>query len=347
MPRITADTALTAERPSTLHAPDGLAPSAMAHVSPELIEKLKQPAAIRFIRFGEGSSWATRAFDTGTILFKYRNVSHDACAAGDWDDVRRQLLADGRKVGAIGNDIRELRDFYELDDCLWVTIADGHLWWAFGEGSVLPTGDDGADQPFRYRSTVDAWRRHDLKGEPLTLHRLSSALTKVNSYQRSLCRFGQNEGYLLRKIRGERLPQAELAQTTANELEHALASLVPHLDWRDLEILVDLIFTQGGWRRVSALGTGETDLDLLLANPITGERAWVQIKSSANQSSLDDYLDRFRRHGTAERFYFICHSPKGKLTLPDELIAQLWTAPELGRQALLAGLADWVIARTG
>jgi len=41
---------------------------------------------------------------------------------------------------------------------------------------------------------------------------------------------------------------------------------------------------------------GETlaDVDLIMEEPTTGERAFVQVKSKATQAILDDYLDRFR-----------------------------------------------------
>lgn len=78
--------------------------------------------------------------------------------------------------------------------------------------------------------------------------------------------------------------------------------MIAQLDWRDFEILVDLMFACGGWQRTSAVGDGEVDVDLLLTSPTTGEAGWVQIRSQASQGVLDDYLDRFRRDGSAQRF---------------------------------------------
>ena len=93
-------------------------------------------------------------------------------------------------------------------------------------------------------------------------------------------------------------------------------NMIAQLDWRDFEIMVDLIFARGGWQRSSAVGDGEVDVDLMLTSPTTGETAWVQIKSSAAQAVLDDYIERFHRDGSCDRFFFVCHSPKGTLTLP-------------------------------
>ncbi len=68
--------------------------------------------------------------------------------------------------------------------------------------------------------------------------------------------------------------------------------------------------------------------------------------SSASQAVLDDYLSRFRRDGSAQRFYFVCHSLKGPLTLPAGTYLHLWTGGELAQRALASGLMDWLIDRT-
>ena len=118
------------------------------------------------------------------------------------------------------------------------------------------------------------------------------------------------------------------------------------LDWRDFEIMVDLLFARGGWQLQSALGEGEVDIDLLLDDPSTNETAWMQIKSSASQATLDDYLERYGRDGTAEHFYFTVHPLKGSLSLPAERGLHLWAGERLARAAIAAGLLDWLIERT-
>jgi len=58
--------------------------------------------------------------------------------------------------------------------------------------------------------------------------------------------------------------------------------------------LVDLIFARSGWQRVSRVGEDLADVDMILEQRATGERAFVQVKSKAGQAVLDDYVDRFR-----------------------------------------------------
>lgn len=123
-------------------------------------------------------------------------------------------------------------------------------------------------------------------------------------------------------------------------------AMIAGLDWRDFEIMVDLLFANGGWRRQSALAAGEVDIDLLLDNPVTREVAWVQVKSTAGEAMLEDYLERFKRDGSAAHFFFVCHTPAVPLRAPAEPGIHIWAGPELARAALSAGLIDWLIERT-
>jgi hypothetical protein len=123
--------------------------------------------------------------------------------------------------------------------------------------------------------------------------------------------------------------------------------MIQQLDWRDFEILVDLIFARGGWQRTSVIGKDQIDVDLILSQPLLGETAWVQIKSTASQAGLNDYLGRFQRDGSCERFFFVCHSAAGPLTLPPQPGLHLLAGQRLSDAAIDAGLLDWLIERTG
>ena len=252
----------------------------------------------------------------GTIPFGYRSVCHRACLAGNWDEVRRQLLGMGRTEKGVSQGLRELKDFYGLpENTLWVTMADGHFWWAFAEGPVVGVEAGNSDEPARSRRTRAGWSKTSLTGEPLTVRSLSSALTRTASYQMTICAI-RHADYLLRRIRDERDPLHAQATTLKVETREIGLRMIRQLDWRDFETLVDLIFARGGWQRSSVLGKSQADVDLILTQPTIGETAWVQIKSGTSQAELDDYLGRFRRDGSCDRFFFVCHSPAGALSLP-------------------------------
>ena len=322
-------------------------PTDAAHaIDTRISAKISQPSAVRYIKLGKGGAWSPDAIAQGVIPFGFRHIAHEPCAAGDWETVRQQLVAAGRTNSGVTQGLRELRDFYELgDDCLWVTFADGHLWWAFAAREVIPVIDPNDNGPRRFRRTIGGWSRHSLTGEALAIRSLSSALTRVAGYRMTICTVDP-EDYLLRRIRGQEEPLLIEARKLRTDLESVAGRMIAQLDWHDFEIMVELIFTRGGWQRQSAVGDGEVDIDLLLDNPTTRETAWVQVKSSAGQAVLDDYLERFRRDGSCDRFYFVCHTPRGALTLPGERPLHLWAGAELARHALAAGLVDWLIDRT-
>ncbi|MFC6487691.1 restriction endonuclease [Nitratireductor sp. GCM10026969] len=304
------------------------------------------PKQVRYIKFGRGGAWAGEALETGTVPFGYRTVDHARCVSGHWDSVRATLLAEGRKDSSASQALRELRDFYELGaDCLWVTMANGHLWWAFAEPEVIWLGNRGDELPARQRRLTGRWRNTALDGTPLSTRSLSSALTRTAGYRMTVCKVDR-EDYLLRRIRGEPDPLSEEVAALQGRLQELATAMVRDLDWRDFEILVDLILVRGGWRRISAVGDGEVDYDLLYEQPTTGETAWVQVKTGAAQAQVIDYLKRFTADGSCERFFFICHSSRGAIALPSEQPnLHLWKADDIARQALDAGLLDWLMTR--
>jgi len=314
--------------------------------SADLAGRIATPSAVRYIKLGKGGAWARDAIAEGIVPFGFREIAHDPCRDGDWPEAARQLAAAGRSPSGVSQGLRELRDFYQLDEqALWVTFADGHLWWTFAEAEVIDVTDPVPDGPSRYRQCIGGWRRTSLTGEALAIRSLSSALTRVAGYRMTICAV-EREGYLLRRIRGEEEPLLVEARQARQALVDIATRMIAALDWRDFEIMTDLIFTRAGWQRHSALGLGEVDSDLLLDQPTTGETAWVQIKSRASQAVLDDYVARFRADGTAARFYFVCHSPDGALALPAERNFHLWSGGELAERALASGLLDWLIERT-
>jgi hypothetical protein len=305
-----------------------------------------EPVAVRYIKLGENGKWAPNALEQGTIPFGYRSVDHRVCLACNWDEVRRQLLGMGRTARGVSQGLRELKDFYGLpENTLWVTMADGHFWWAFAAGPVVGVEPGNSDEPARYRRTRAGWSKTSLTGEPLTVRSMSSALTRTASYQMTICAI-KHADYLLRRIRDEPDPVHAQASALRVEMREIGLRMIRQLDWRDFETLVDLIFARGGWQRSSVLGKDQADVDLILTQPTIGETAWVQIKSRTSQAELDDYLGRFRRDGSCDRFFFVCHSAAGALSLPAEPGLHLWTAERIADAAIDAGLFDWLRDRT-
>lgn len=167
-----------------------------AQTSPRTID----PSGVRYIKLGKGGCWASEAIADGIVPFGFRQIAHEPCCQGDWQEAARQLTAAGRSPSGVTQGLRELREFYEQDDrCLWITFANGHLWWAFADAEVVAIADPQEHGPRRYRRTLNGWHRASLTGEPLAIRSLSSSLTRVAGYRMTICAV-EREDYLLRRI---------------------------------------------------------------------------------------------------------------------------------------------------
>jgi len=298
------------------------------------------PHSVRYVKLGAGGGWEDRSIEEARI---YWGVESDPIVLGkeeDWAGVLNHYQGLRSAKSSASADCNEMRSFFQADDtCLWITFAGGHLWWCFAKEQVHLA--EGLEEPRCYRETIGGWHRCDIKGTPLTMDSLSSRLTQLASYRRTICKVAEAD-YLVRRINVE----AEPAIQRLNDIEHdhvlALLALMQKLHWSDFELLVDLLMARSGWQRISRLGGTMKDIDLLLQQPLTGERLSIQVKSSADQLVLDDCILRFKQSQNADKFLFACHSPKAELTIPDTQDIILLTGEPLARAVLDAGLASWI-----
>ena len=113
------------------------------------------------------------------------------------------------------------------------------------------------------------------------------------------------------------------------------------LTWQDFELLVDLVFSRSGWRRIGVMGRVQKTVDLELILPTTEERAFVQVKSQASNDDLQEYADRFDQADIYDRMFFVWHT--GTITAGDAFDSITLVDPErLSRMVLDAGLASWL-----
>jgi hypothetical protein len=303
-----------------------------------------RPAAVRYIKLGPSGAFLRRCIDQGLLELGHASVPHDLAARDDWSAVERLLEAQGRTPGKVTDFTRELRDFYTLGpDTLWITFGEGRMWWTFAQPEVEAV--EGEGRGARVRKVIGSWRDTDLAGNTLAINSLSTRLTKVAAYRQTLCKVGA-EDYLIQRLNAEEPLALARARNARAELIGAAEQLISMLDWHDFELLTDLIFATSGWRRRSAVGgSGQADTDLILEQAVTGERAFVQVKSSASRAVLQDYVDRFTDSAVFDRMFFVCHAPVGGLPKPVDPRVQLWLGPKLAEQAVNAGLFDWLMEK--
>lgn len=305
------------------------------------------PGEVRYIKLGPGGAWESASLDGDRLDWGIPENPHDLARVADWEAARQFYIDRGIAPATASGFARELRDFHTLGaNDLWITFARGHLWWAIAEPGVYLSGGDARHEGEAYRTVIGRWRNTDVRGRPLTMDSLSSRLTQLAGYRGTICNVRERE-YLLRRINAEEEPLVCYAIAARAALIEATTELVRQLHWADFELLVDLLFARAGWRRLSGRGGSMKDIDLLIEQSLTGERASVQVKSSADQRTLDANIAAFEANGSARRFFFVCHTPRGSLTLPPGSTDRihLWTLDKLAATAVEHGLTDWLIEK--
>lgn len=301
---------------------------------------------VRYIKLGRGGRWEDASFERQELHFGYGKTPHEMASLGNFDEIKQYLIDLGRDAQSASREAREVLDFYELgSDCLWITFARDHLWWAFADPEVTWRGGHGTTEGERTRKVIGSWRNTDVNGEPLRMESLSTSLTKVAGYRRTICSV-KAEKYLLNRINGVVDPLIAQSAPTRNALVQDLLAAITKLHWKDFETLIDVVIARSGWHRVSALGGTQKTIDLEVEHTATNEVAAVQIKSAASQQTLDEYIERIDEAERYDRSFFVCHSPKGHLAVPpDRSDVHVWSGDQLATTVFKLGLFDWVFEK--
>ena len=300
---------------------------------------------IQYIKLGAGGAWEASCFANDRIEWGIDSDPHDLPMAENWTALREHYTSVGFAPSTASGYVTEARVFYEgAADVLWITFSRGHLWWTFAEPEVHYLGAAGDTAGSRYRTAIGGWKNCDTHGAPLSIDRLSTRLTKLASYPRTICAVKEAE-LCLRYINGEEDGDAAAVQASRDQLEQGLETLIKRLNWDDFELLSDLILARSGWRRISSLGGILKDIDLLVEQPLTGQRMAVQVKSAATKETFLDYRTRLIEQGAADSMLLICHSPSFDVASAGDPSATILTGSRLARLAIDCGLTQWILDR--
>lgn len=312
-----------------------------------LFERI-QPQTVRYIKLGRNGRWETQSLDEGRIYWSISADPLEEAAAGDWAAAERRYRADITTPSVATSYLRELREFFTLPaDTLWITFARGQMWWCFSGPAELVGGELTEEDAAAFRPTIGPWRNHDRFGRVLDQASLSTKLTQLAAYRQSICTV-KHADYAIRRINGDEEAGVGLLRAHREALIDTTASVIADLHWRDFELLVDLIFSSAGWRRVSEVGGTMKDIDLLLEQPITGERVSVQVKSRLDQKVADTCVETFNRSANVDRFFLIYHTGNAVLRHAGRSRPMhLWDCAMLAERAVDAGLTSWLAGRAG
>ena len=284
---------------------------------PDIPEKVRQlldgatAGNVRFIKLGRKSMWWPLARDTSTLRLGFRQFDFQLCRDGKWQEAEKAYAVLGLRTrqADVTRAVNQVRDFFELPETtLWCTIEDGDVWWCFAKAEVinLYDGDDEAEQlnGARMRRVIDRWRNTDITGKRLRLDSMTTKITKVASFQETIAKPGGAPD-LLRRIRGILSDTHTLTASTLDALVIALGDLLDQLHQDDFELLVELIFSSSGWKRISAVGGIQKTWDLAMTLPTTGEHCFVQVKSQTNAKIFAALVEALDNAQGYSRMFFV------------------------------------------
>lgn len=303
-----------------------------------------EAADAAYIKLGRSGQWERMCREDGTLRLGYDEVDHKTALSGDRDALRQYFLDQGLTQGAASSHASQVLRFYQdSPQTIWITFSAGQLWWAFLEGPVEYLGgskEETEARGSRLRRTRDGWHDASISGNPLLMSDLSGALTRTAAYRGTICTVNRLD-YLIRKINDQSQPEVEAARDTRNQLLASVMKLTAMLTWQDFELLVELVFAQSGWRRVSMTGGTQKTIDIELVQPLTGEAAFVQVKSQTDQSQFEEYRTKFVERGD-DRMFYVYHTATKEIQNADGAITVI--GPErLAELTLDAGLFDWLL----
>jgi len=223
-----------------------------------------------------------------------------------------------------------------LED-VWVTFHSAKLWWA--RVAPGPVEQDGLS---KFRWTSAAWSDKSARGRLLVANDLPGKLAQLQGFRGTICRILYPD-LLHRVLNGHQSPLAHAIAAERTVLERHLVKAIEELHWKDYETLVDLVFRDSGWVRVSVLGQHEKAYDLELREPITGDRYVVQVKSRARLQDLLNTISAFSAEDY-RKVFFLVHSPAKDLAMATELPehVELVAPARLAELAVDAGLVTWI-----
>lgn len=294
-----------------------------------------------FIKLGQGGAWEKNCIENGLIRLGYNEADYESCKDRNWKKIEEHYLNEGKSQIATTGYITQIKYFFdEPEETIWITFYNNKLWWTKAKKDVVLC-DDGT----KTRLAVSGWSDKDVNGNILYMENLSGKLLKTQGFRGTICTVEEHD-YLLRKINSQESQDVIATKNSYATLKNDVSNLIKELTWQDFEVLVDLIFTQAGWQRVSSVGKTIKTLDLDLKAPVTGEKCLVQIKSSSNINELSEYLETFESMDQYDKFYYVCHTFKGDPPpLENESKLKLMFVDQVAELAIDSGLSKWIISK--
>jgi hypothetical protein len=305
------------------------------------------PKSVRYVKNGRGGQWWPAAKARGEVHLGWSNVPDNLLQAADLAAIEPIIRAAYTGNTGATQDFNALRALLDHpSQHVWVTFEDGCLWWCTVHDAVEINPDDESKNYGNFWLRCDRpWTNCSVGGRYLAMANLPGVITRTAGYRTTVC---EPQGWreILRIIQDEQDPDAIAAAQARGAYEDAVVKLIMRLGDRDFELLIDLILSRTGWVRVAKLGGATEGIDVEAENITANEIAFVQVKSSADQRVLNDYVHRYdERRDRYQRMIFAVHSPVGSFKQPTDKSVQVWTGHRIAQLVVRLGLGEWVASR--
>ena len=303
------------------------------------------PSKSYFIKLGSNGIWEQECIEkSNTIKVGFRGIDDHLCKENKWDEVKNIFKNNPKLVKSATLYTNQLQKFYEANDSvLWITFYKQKLWWCFANKEVSCDSENR-----KIKKVIKKWSDQDLKGNILYIDKLSGELVKVQAYRSTICEIKASD-YLILKIRGDVTKDVHEAIEARQNLENKIGKLVKKLTWRDFEILIDLIFTNSGFKRISEVGGKQKSIDIVFQSPVSNERYFVQVKSASEKELFESFMHNISEQ-EFDKFYYVVHSPSedlAKCGFIDDDRVRLIQVEDIAKLTVKTGLSDWLINKVG
>ena len=252
------------------------------------------PIDVKFIRLGRTSRNASYCIKESKIMFGFGTATNIEF----WNTLKdgnipnqeiKAQISSGEKSSVA---FRQVKAFFEDEgDTLWVTSLNRSLYFGFSDGGNAEVAQNGEVQ----KSMKFGWVHKDRKGKVLEVSSLNGGITKTLSYQSTMCNFSPTYAELLvNRILCAPSAARSATENAYNCLTDELEGLIRTFKPRDFELLIELIISRAGLKRIGVAGKQEETVDLELCHPITNERLVVQVKSETSQNELEEYIRNYK-----------------------------------------------------
>ncbi|MFP9116647.1 restriction endonuclease [Flavobacterium sp. RNTU_13] len=304
-----------------------------------------KPDKILFIKLGEGGKYEKDCIEKSqTLRLGYQESNHQTCISNDWTTLHTSFQQLGFNKSVSTSHTNQIRLFYTEDEkTLWITFYANKLWWCFSRPVITQLSDGSKSRP-----VIGKWSDEDIFGNKLLASNISGRLLKTQGFRGTICKVIERD-YTLQKINRKQSKEILEVENALAKLNEKLAILIQNLQWKDFETLVDLIFRQAGWQRVSDTGKNQKTLDIELFAPVTSERSIVQIKSQSTLREYLDYKEDFAPMNDYHRFFFVVHSASNNLANykdSGDSNIHLYLLEKITELTISSGLTEWVIKKS-